>query len=599
MTYTFKLARRLAVSRHFSVLTTLVLLAACAGETTAPDAGSSGPATSPIALQVLPRSVVIETNQRVRFWGQTRTSRGDRMPLPVAWHATGGTINPDGSFLSTTSGTFKVIGRGRGLNQIDTSVVTVVSPPTNLARIEVTPDSTTLTPGATRTFSVLGYRKNGSTVSVGVNWSATGGDVDAAGDYTADSTTGSFRVIATTTGGTFADTAVVRINQPAPTLTHLVMYPASTSLEAGASQRFGAYGRNSAGDSVAVAVKFSATGGTISSTGLYTAGQASGTFRVTAAVDAIADSATVLVKAVATAPAPALTGSTLAFGPFGLFNTAGLTNPDAAFATLGQDSYNASNVVTRIEAARARGIHLILALTGGKHENYLSTIDGVYQFDRDKWEAKLQTFNTTSIRQAIAAGVADGTIIGASVMDEPNVSGAGDGNTWGPPGTMTKARVDSLCGDFKALFPTLPAGVGHRWDVFEPTKSYRVCDFITSQYSTRIGSVTTWRDGGLAMARRDGHEIMFSMNLLNGGTQDKDGTWDCAGTGGRGLLSPNCRMTAAQVAEYGLALGPAGCGGLLMWEYDDSFMANADNQKAFQQIRDRLSTLPSRPCRRH
>ena len=42
MTYTFKLARRLAVSRHFGVLTTLVLLAACAGDSTAPDTETSG-----------------------------------------------------------------------------------------------------------------------------------------------------------------------------------------------------------------------------------------------------------------------------------------------------------------------------------------------------------------------------------------------------------------------------------------------------------------------------------------------------------------------------------------------------------------------------
>jgi hypothetical protein len=36
-----------------------------------------------------------------------------------------------------------------------------------------------------------------------------------------------------------------------------------------------------------------------------------------------------------------------------------------------------------------------------------------------------------------------------------------------------------------------------------------------------------WRHAGLAMAARDYHAILFSMNVLNGGTQDKDGTWDC------------------------------------------------------------------------
>ena len=38
MTYTFKLARRLAISRKLSMVTALILLAACTGETTGPDA---------------------------------------------------------------------------------------------------------------------------------------------------------------------------------------------------------------------------------------------------------------------------------------------------------------------------------------------------------------------------------------------------------------------------------------------------------------------------------------------------------------------------------------------------------------------------------
>ena len=103
---------------------------------------------------------------------------------------------------------------------------------------------------------------------------------------------------------------------------------------------------------------------------------------------------------------------------------------------------------------------------------------------------------------------------------------------------MTKARVDSLCSEVKRYFPTLPAGVEHQHQLFEPTKSYRACDFIVDQYNSYMGSVTAWRDAGLAMAARDHHAILFSMNVLNGGTQDKDGTWDCAGTGGKGPVLP-------------------------------------------------------------
>jgi hypothetical protein len=183
------------------------------------------------------------------------------------------------------------------------------------------------------------------------------------------------------------------------------------------------------------------------------------------------------------------------------------------------------------------------------------------------------------------------------VMDEPNVWGGGDGNTWGPQGTMTKAIVDDMCAYAKKIFPTLPVGVAHNYTAFEPTKSYRVCEFVISQYASRLGSVTAWRDGALSMAKRDGYTAMFSMNILNGGTQDRDGTWDCQGVG-LGTYAPNCQMTAQQVRDNGLVLGPAGCA-LVVWKYDDRFMANTENQRAFRDVAARLATLPAKPCRRN
>ena len=258
---------------------------------------------------------------------------------------------------------------------------------------------------------------------------------------------------------------------------------------------------------------------------------------------------------------------------------------------------NATIILDLVAAARTKHMKLILAMTGGSHDNYMSTINGVYQFDMAKWRAKMQTYNTSATKTAVASAVADGTIIGNSVMDEPNVSGAGDGNTWGPAGTMTKIRVDSLCGYVKAIFPALPVGVAHGHNTFEPANSYRVCEFLMDQYAWRKGDVTTYRDDGLALARRDGMSILFSVNLLNGGVTDRDGIWDCAGTGGMGTYAPNCRMTSQQVRDWGILLGSAGCA-LSMWRYDEAFVLNADNQQAFNDVRSRLATLPGKSCRR-
>lgn len=597
MTFTFKLARRLAVSRHFGVFTALAVLVACTGETTAPDAEASAPFAFPASLKVFPRTVTVETDQPVRFRGHSRSQRGETVSVPLAWVATGGVIRTDGTFTSAVSGTFKVIGRGRGWKDADTSVVVVVPPVEDVARLTVTPDAVTLDPGATRAFTATGYLADGSTVTIGVNWTATGGEVDGAGFYTAGPTGGSFRLIASTTSGTLADTAIVAINAPpppTPILTSVVVSPVSLALASGGTRRFDAYGRTSAGDSVVVAVAFSATGGTITSGGLYTAGASAGTFRVVASTSGLSDTAVVTLTAPTPTTTPTLAGGGLPFGPAGAWSGSSLEPNTGAF-TLSKSAASAGTIVSQIGLARANGSKLVLGMTGGRHDNYLT--DGV--FDRAKWQAKMDTYDTPTIKAAVAAGVADGTIVGNSVMDEPNVSGAGDGNTWGPPGTMTKARVDSLCGYAKAMFPTLPVGVQHQHPVFEPAKSYRVCDFVVSQYSARFGSVDEFREGGLAMARRDGHAIMFALNILNGGVQDRDGTYDCTGTGqaGTGTYRPNCRMTAQQVRDWGIALGPAGCG-LLMWRYDATFMSKSENQLSFRDVAARMAATPGKTCSR-
>jgi hypothetical protein len=609
MTYTFKLARRLAMSRKLAMLSALLLLAACAGDTTGPESTSTPiHETSVAGVRVVPRTVTIETNQRIRFRGQSL--RGREVLTELAWSTTGGaTISTNGMFSASTVGTYKVVGRGRGRNKPDTSVVVVIPPPTDVVGVEASPDSVALAAGTAHTFTALGRLADGTTTSVGVTWTATGGAIDAGGVFTAGNAAGKFRVVVTKSSSTLADTANVTISAPAPTdttppppppaptLASVILSPASVSLVSSGTKQFAAYGRNSAGDSVAVTVTYAATGGSISSTGLYTAGSTGGTFRVVAAASGLSDTSVVSV----TAPLPSPTAGTgLPFGPYRLLTYTTTTTP----FTLSAGFNSPSTIVTQINDARTRGVSIMLAMTGGPHsaKNYgccLSVINGVLQFDHAKWSATQATFNTATIRDAIAKGVADGTIIGATVMDEPHVVGAGDGNTWGPRGTMTKARVDSLCREVKQFFPTLPVGVEHQHQLFEPTKSYQTCDFIVDQYNAWMGPITTWRDAGLAMAARDHHAILFSLNVLDGGVQDKDGTYDCTGAGqaGKGTYAPNCRMTATQLHDWGLAVGPSGCG-LLMWQYDGLYATNYDNQRSFKDIAAAMGSAARKACRK-
>lgn len=598
------------------MLPVLVVLAACSGENTTAPEGTPAEATvdtvqndrglTPVMLWVNPSSLTIETNQLIQFRAHGRTDAGDSVGAAVTWRASGGTILPDGRFSAPAIGTFTVIARSRVRDQVqeDTSLVRVVRRQSRVTTIEVTPGTASLTPGLTQSFTAIGHLKGGSTVPIGVTWSSTGGSIDAGGAYVAGDTAGTYRVVATNTAGTLSDTAVVTISAPpspppppppppeptpppAPVLERVTLLPANVTLAPSASKQFSAYGRTTTGDSVSVPVTFTAAGGTITPGGLFTAGSSYGTFRVIAKSGALADTSAVTI----TVPLGSNTPGGTPFGPFNAWSGLSL-QPNTEEFTLGLNSVSASQVIDRITAARAKGVKMILAMTGGDHDAYKSVINGVYQFDMAKWKAKMDTYNTPAIKSAVAGAVSDGTIMGNIVMDEPQ--NTSPDNTWGPAGTLNKARVDSMAEYVRAIFPTMLIGVTQDYSVW-PDQSYKKLDFTISQYRWSKGEINAYRDGALALSARDGHAIIFSLNILDGGFRISG--CPIPETGGVGTSGLNCRMTPQQVRDYARILGPAGCS-LLMWRYDADYMASRENQAAFQDVLSMLSSVPQKSCRR-
>ena len=176
MTYTFKLSRRLAVSRTFGLLPAVLIFAACSGgDATAPDSSPIHPwnsgsqddprfrQTAPVTVGITPSNVTVETNQLIRFQAQGKNSAGDSVATFVEWSATGGTILPDGRFSAAATGTFMVfaIAPKSEEEHIDTAVVQVVRRQVKLSALDIAPGSTTLAPGMSQTFLATGYLKNG------------------------------------------------------------------------------------------------------------------------------------------------------------------------------------------------------------------------------------------------------------------------------------------------------------------------------------------------------------------------------------------------------------------------------------------------------
>lgn len=290
-------------------------------------------------------------------------------------------------------------------------------------------------------------------------------------------------------------------------------------------------------------------------------------------------------------PMAAVTYVGIPFGPVALWNGNVLLWPPAPF-TASKNSINADTLILQINAARSKGQRLMLAITPGPSPLY--TTSG--QFDMAKWKKAVNTYNKSALKTAVAAAVADGTIIGNQLIDEPETK------RWGT--NITKATIDQMATYVKGLFPTLPEGVthgppGYKWRASE---RYTKLDFAVYQYAHYItsGNITSWRTAVLAQAKLDGVTPGLSLNILNGGKQDRgDGFYDCVGAdmGGLGTRYPNCLMTADQLTTWGKALVPYGCF-MMMWQFDSTYMAKSANKTAFKAIATQAAALPKRSCKR-
>jgi len=148
---------------------------------------------------------------------------------------------------------------------------------------------------------------------------------------------------------------------PAPTLARVVLSPDTAIVRTGLARQFAVSGQMSDGSATTLSAAYSATGGTVSASGLYTAGATLGTFRVIATVQGLADTSTVTITQalVATVQVSPTTGSMLVGGTVQL----SATMRDAAGNTLSGRavSWQSSN----ISFAGVSGSGLVNGLVAG------------------------------------------------------------------------------------------------------------------------------------------------------------------------------------------------------------------------------------------
>lgn len=267
--------------------------------------------------------------------------------------------------------------------------------------------------------------------------------------------------------------------------------------------------------------------------------------------------------------------------------TAGFRGP----LNLSVDASTADNIVARLAQARALGYSVITNMTGGAHSNYKTG----GKFDVAKWRARMNAYKTPAIQKAVSAAVADGTIIGNSVMDEPQQVGTDEKAWWPDASHMTKAVIDGLCGYVKGIFPTLPVGVTHDVAKFDPSHNYATCDFVVSQYRASKGTPQAFAKEAHDFGVRSHVAIVLSMNYLDGGKK----VANCPSYGSTANeAGVTCPMTQAEIVSVGKVFLDAGVCAISGWRFDDQYHDRADVKAGIGTLATLGKGKPGITCRR-
>jgi PKD repeat protein len=232
------------------------------------------------------------------------------------------------------------------------------------------------------------------------------------------------------------------------------------------------------------------------------------------------------------------------------------------------------SLLLNLEAARTAGANIVISLVGG--DKNFKNVDGT--FSLDLWKARLTPF----LGIDFSSYVADGTIIGHYLMDEPN-----DPANWaGTP--VSPATVEEMARYSKQLWPEMVTII-RTSPSYLRGRNYQYLDAAWAQYHDRFGAVAPWLDTYVRDARLTGLALIMGMNALAGGNSV---------TGLPGFYFDLYSMSAAQLESVGNAMmdDPYPCA-FVSWKYHADYLARPDIQSALASLATRSSARPFKTCR--
>ena len=265
----------------------------------------------------------------------------------------------------------------------------------------------------------------------------------------------------------------------------------------------------------------------------------------------------------------------IVFGTFNLEN--------ALLGTVHTGSLRAGTIPSSflpvLAEAKAKGARLVIKLTGGS-ASHVKNGDGT--FSLTKWKALVDKYK--SVTAGFAPYIADGTIIGHYLIDEPNMA-----HRWGGK-VIPQATIEAMAKYSKQVFPTMPTlvRVVPTWLASSPV-TYTYLDAGWAQYTAVKGDATRWVAAEASAAKSRGLGLVVSLNVLNGGN---------GSSGIRGSESGKYSMSATELRNYGSALlnQSYGCA-FYQWMYNSTYFGRSDIKSAMADLSAKARAHTKTSCR--
>ena len=236
-----------------------------------------------------------------------------------------------------------------------------------------------------------------------------------------------------------------------------------------------------------------------------------------------------------------------------------------------------NNILSWLSGARSKGARVVIKLCKG-NDKYVKNSNGT--FSLTKWKELVSRYRNVKLGPYIA----DGTIVGHYLIDEPHRAGR-----WGGK-PISQSTLEEMARFSKQLWPamTTMVRVAPSW-LANSGVSYRHLDAGWTQYTTKKGDAARWVSSEAAAAKRKDLGLVVGLNVINGGN---------GSSGIRGSRSGQWSMSASEIRKYGTAmLGQSLACAFFSWQHDTDYYDRSTIRSAMADVSTKARSHAKTSCR--